>query len=458
LEFKAVGVNGLSVVDEEKGIIETIVSVTGLRDNVKDVIHPGAYEKSLAKRTPKGVWSHSWDTPVSRTLAVKELLPGDPALPETLPNGDPWPSDAGALSVKTQFNLETQRGKEAYSDVVFFGDQQEWSIGYQVPAGGARVDGKSGVRHIEALELYEYSPVLFGAMPAARTTAGHKSLQFKSVQELYDMTEVGEKAITMDGVEFKSWLEEHGIEYKAKPVENSDDDPDEDDEDAEDDEETPDDVADDESEEDEDEESEDDDEEKSYGVRLTAYEREVLTKTIQQCEAALAADIAVRRENEFKSEENSLAAVVEAHKDALGDDYEEFAEHATQFDTAVESEDTDTRDEHGGAIIEAIDGKKDSAEDETMTAYKAVASAIATLAADEDEVEEEAKRFPLRPEEKSWSNDDNNLFDFEDDEEEEEEEKSGEDEPETKTGFVRLDLKELDALRAHHGFSTKRRR
>lgn len=171
IEFKTVGVKGMNVVSADEGIVETIISVTGIVDNVKDRINPGAYAKTLAKRKPKGVWSHDWDTPVSKTLDVKELLPGDPELPKTMPNGDPWPAGAGALKVKTQFNLDTQRGREAYSDVTFFAEEQEWSIGYNVPVGGAKVDQKSGVREIETLELYEYSPVLFGAMPLARTTS-----------------------------------------------------------------------------------------------------------------------------------------------------------------------------------------------------------------------------------------------------------------------------------------------
>jgi hypothetical protein len=171
LEHKTVGVKGMNVVSADEGIVETIISVTGIVDNVKDRIMPGAYQKTLVKRKPKGVWSHDWDTPVSKTLDVKELMPGDPELPGLMPNGDPWPGGAGALKVKTQFNLETQRGREAYSDVVFFGEEQEWSIGYNVPVGGAKVDQKSGVREITMLELYEYSPVLFGAMPLARTTS-----------------------------------------------------------------------------------------------------------------------------------------------------------------------------------------------------------------------------------------------------------------------------------------------
>lgn len=183
MEFKTLDLKGLDVVDAEQGIVEAIVSVTGVVDNVNDLILPGAYAKTLAARTPKGVYSHSWTEPVSRTLDVKELMPGDPELPKTMPNGDPWPAEAGALKVKTQFNLSTQRGREAYSDVVFFGDDSAWSIGYQVPVGGAKIDQKSGVRRIADIDLYEYSPVLFGAMPLAHTTSVKKAqLAMKALQ------------------------------------------------------------------------------------------------------------------------------------------------------------------------------------------------------------------------------------------------------------------------------------
>jgi phage head maturation protease len=171
LEYKAVAVNGFKVDDPDNGVVTAIVAVTGIKDNVKDIIHPGSFEKSLATRTPKGVWHHNWHESVSRTEAIKELWPGDPDLPDRLPNGDPWPKEAGGLQVKTKFNLDTQRGREAYSDVVFFGDDQEWSIGYNVPTGGATRDSKTGIRNIKAMELYEYSPVLFGAMPVARTSS-----------------------------------------------------------------------------------------------------------------------------------------------------------------------------------------------------------------------------------------------------------------------------------------------
>lgn len=171
IEHKAMPLGDFRVVDDEKGVIEALVSVTGLVDEVKDLIEPGAYVQTLKTRTPKGVWSHDWATPVSKTLESRELMPGDPALPKTQRNGEPWPKAAGGLLIKTQFNLDTQRGREAYADVKFFGAEAQWSVGYQVPPQAATVDSKTGVRHIAKMELFEYSPVLFGAMPLAATTS-----------------------------------------------------------------------------------------------------------------------------------------------------------------------------------------------------------------------------------------------------------------------------------------------
>lgn len=159
----------VEVIDDQKGIVEAFVSVTGVKDNVDDIIEPGAYEKTLQERTPKGVWSHAWEHPVSKTLDIKELLPGDPSLPKQLADGTPWPTAAGALWVKTQFNLDSDRGREAYSMVKFFDDDGSWSIGYRVPKNGSTKDAKTGVRRIKELNLYEYSPVLHGAAPLAKT-------------------------------------------------------------------------------------------------------------------------------------------------------------------------------------------------------------------------------------------------------------------------------------------------
>lgn len=176
MEYKALPVTDFHVVDAGEGIVECIVSVTGIEDNVHDVILPGAYEKTLQTRTPKGVYSHDWDKPIARTLTVRELPPGHKDLPHEL-MGQTWPAGAGALVIKTQFNLGTERGRDAFSDVQFYDDEQNWSVGYNVPAGGSKTT--NGVRYIKVMDLFEFSPVLFGAMPLAGT------LSIKTAQQAW---------------------------------------------------------------------------------------------------------------------------------------------------------------------------------------------------------------------------------------------------------------------------------
>lgn len=192
VEYKTVGVGITDLSDVEgPGVVEAIVSITGIVDNVNDIIEPGAYTETIKKIKPKGVWSHEWAHPISKTLSSIELMPGDPRLPAELPNGEPWPKEAGAIVVKMQFNLGSDRGRNAYADVKFFGDEQQWSIGYNVPEGQSE-QKSGGPRRIKSLNWFEYSPVLHGAMPHARTRSvkeaqmAYKSLQGAGFDALMD--------------------------------------------------------------------------------------------------------------------------------------------------------------------------------------------------------------------------------------------------------------------------------
>jgi Caudovirus prohead serine protease len=162
--------------DESEGRVQALVSITGIRDNVNDIIEPGAYAKTLSTRKPKGVMSHNWDVMVAKALGVEEWMPGDDRLPKTLPNGEPWSEKAGALWIDAQFNMKTQAGRDAFETVKFYGDEGEWSIGYTVPKGKASeeksAESPTGkIRRIKELNLFEFSPVLFGAASNARTLA-----------------------------------------------------------------------------------------------------------------------------------------------------------------------------------------------------------------------------------------------------------------------------------------------
>jgi hypothetical protein len=168
IEYKALPATATQITDAAEGIVTAFVAVSGTEDKVADIIYDEALDYAKAARTPKGVWHHDWTQPIAKTLKVDVLHAGDPNLPRATRDGAAWPTTAGAFKVETQFNLNTQRGREALADVIFYGDEQEWSIGYKVPPGGAKVD-KQGVRHIKQLVINEYSPVLFGAHPLTST-------------------------------------------------------------------------------------------------------------------------------------------------------------------------------------------------------------------------------------------------------------------------------------------------
>ncbi len=169
LEHKAIHAVGALVADEDQGIAVIFPSVTGIVDEVSDVIEPGAYEDTLKVRWPRGLSGHDWERRVAKALDAKELLPGDPDLPKQKPDGTPWPAEAGALMVTAQYNLRTQLGRDTWENIKFFGADQEFSVGYKVPKGASTLKGK--IRHIKAMDLYEFSDVLWGAMPLARTSS-----------------------------------------------------------------------------------------------------------------------------------------------------------------------------------------------------------------------------------------------------------------------------------------------
>jgi len=145
-----------------EGIVELIAAVTGIVDDVGDIISAGAFTRTLRERRPKVCANHRWDAPIGRVLDIKELLPGDPRLPRTTGDGRAWPRAAGALVATAQLNMSTKAGREAFEVIRFFGPAESaFSIGYKVTPNGASHRG--GIRFINDLILYEISTVLHGA-------------------------------------------------------------------------------------------------------------------------------------------------------------------------------------------------------------------------------------------------------------------------------------------------------
>lgn len=206
LVHKTLGVEA-SVLDEEQGIVEAFVSGIGNKDSVGDIIQPGAFDAYLKRRKPKGVWSHDWDRPVSKTLEIREVAAGSPELPMKMQL-----AGIGGLYVKTQFNLATKEGRDAFENVKFFGEEAEWSIGYQVHE--QEYDKKQKANLLKTIELYEYSPVLFGANALTSTVSikADRNAQGEIECEIEGLDEIQSKAV-------KAALE---VVLKEAPIEDVD--------------------------------------------------------------------------------------------------------------------------------------------------------------------------------------------------------------------------------------------
>ncbi|WP_180989475.1 NUDIX domain-containing protein [Streptomyces cahuitamycinicus] len=171
-----------------RGTSRAIYAVTGVVDEVNDLIVPGAFTHTLANRRVKPVWHHEWKAAVGVVLDVEEWMPGDPRFAD-VPD---WPAEAGALVARVQYNLRTSQGRDAYEQVKQWFEHGEaaFSIGYRVPADGATRRG-DGVRVIHRLDLFEVSPVLHGAHPMTRAlevkAAANPGMEYKATPNVVDL-------------------------------------------------------------------------------------------------------------------------------------------------------------------------------------------------------------------------------------------------------------------------------
>lgn len=154
IAFKAS--QGQVSVKEAEGIVECFVAGIGNKDSVNDIVLPGAFNKSLMRRKPRVVWGHNWNDPIGKVLEIYEVPATDPRLPMKMKA-----AGIGGLYARVQFNLNSEKGREAFANVAFFGLDQEWSIGYKTIE--ATYDPSRQANLLREVELYELSPVLHGA-------------------------------------------------------------------------------------------------------------------------------------------------------------------------------------------------------------------------------------------------------------------------------------------------------
>lgn len=147
MELKAAPLED-STIDMDARTFEGYASTWDL-DKVDDVIHKGAFTKSISEAFPAGrikvLWQHS--EPLGMPLEMRE--------------------DDRGLFVKGRIS-KTKLGDEAL-ELMRDGVVDTMSIGFMIPSGKSDID-ENGIRNIREIKLMEFSPVTFPANDAAVIT------------------------------------------------------------------------------------------------------------------------------------------------------------------------------------------------------------------------------------------------------------------------------------------------
>ena len=145
----------IKATDDKKGTIEGYGSIFNNADAYRDVVKPGAFQKSLAKHkadgsSPAMLWQHQSDKPIGVWTDLAE--------------------DDSGLAVKGQLLIkDVAQAAEAYA-LLKAGAMKGLSIGYNVPDEGMEYDGDTNVWNLNEVDLWEISPVTFPANTQASVT------------------------------------------------------------------------------------------------------------------------------------------------------------------------------------------------------------------------------------------------------------------------------------------------
>ena len=148
-ETKAVACDLKAV--EADGSFTGYASRFGVVDLGRDLVLPGAFSESLARRGPRGIkmlFQHDPAEPIGVWLELRE--------------------DAHGLCVRGRILPEVERGREVLA-LMRAGALDGLSIGFRAVEG--RTDPKSGVRRLSRVDLWEISVVTFPMLPEARVSA-----------------------------------------------------------------------------------------------------------------------------------------------------------------------------------------------------------------------------------------------------------------------------------------------
>tara|TARA_R110002020_G_scaffold122857_4_gene278778 strand:+ start:1305 stop:1946 length:642 start_codon:yes stop_codon:yes gene_type:complete len=181
-----------TTIDAAEGIVEAFVNTMGVVDYDGEIIEIDAFSDSILKGGQTVAWFHDQSTPVGKVLDASPIPYGD---------DEETGMTMGRLKAVMQFNMNTQRGREAFADVQF-GSVKEWSVGFRSLSDEIEMlaDGTKA-RVIKALDWVEVSPVLRGASPNTQTITSKSASDALDNEEVVDDASDTEAELVREGIE-----------------------------------------------------------------------------------------------------------------------------------------------------------------------------------------------------------------------------------------------------------------
>jgi HK97 family phage prohead protease len=143
--------------DSEAGTVTALVNTMGVVDADQDRLVSGAFDKSLSllgSETISVLWGHDSKEVVGKVIDGYEI----------------GMKDKSVLYLEMLFNLDSTRGRDAYSDVRF-GSITQWSVGFNAHPDDLEVvkEGNQTITNIKNVQLVEVSAVIRGSSPGTGT-------------------------------------------------------------------------------------------------------------------------------------------------------------------------------------------------------------------------------------------------------------------------------------------------
>ena len=181
-----------TTIDAAEGVVEAFVNTMGVVDHDGEVIDIKAFSDSILKGGQTVAWFHDQSVPVGKVIDAAPVAGGVDEVTGM---------EQGRLKAVMQFNMNTQRGREAFADVQF-GSVKEWSVGFRSLSDEIEMlaDGTKA-RVIDALDWVEVSPVLRGASPNTQTINSKSASDALDTEEVVDDASDTEAELVRESIE-----------------------------------------------------------------------------------------------------------------------------------------------------------------------------------------------------------------------------------------------------------------